>query len=59
MIDTVERAAATPDEPQPYADLGLAPDEYARIRDILQRRPTAAELMPAMSRSAPLGAGSV
>jgi len=44
VIDTVERAAATPDEPQPYADLGLAPDEYARIRDILQRRPTAAEL---------------
>ena len=44
MIDTVERAADTPDEPQPYADLGLAPDEYARIRDILQRRPTAAEL---------------
>jgi phosphoribosylformylglycinamidine synthase II len=44
VIDTVERAAATPDEPQPYADLGLAPDEYARIRDILRRRPTAAEL---------------
>jgi phosphoribosylformylglycinamidine synthase II len=44
VIDTVERAAATPDEPQPYADLGLAPDEYDRIRDILQRRPTAAEL---------------
>jgi len=44
VIDTVERAADTPDEPQPYADLGLAPDEYARIRDILQRRPTAAEL---------------
>ncbi|HEY7101755.1 MAG TPA: phosphoribosylformylglycinamidine synthase subunit PurL [Mycobacteriales bacterium] len=44
MIDTVERAADTPDEPQPYADLGLAPDEYDRIRDILGRRPTAAEL---------------
>ena len=43
-IDTVGRAAQTPDEPQPYGDLGLAPDEYARIRDILQRRPTAAEL---------------
>jgi phosphoribosylformylglycinamidine (FGAM) synthase-like enzyme len=44
VIDTTERAAATPDEPQPYADLGLAPDEYGRIREILQRRPTAAEL---------------
>jgi len=44
MIDTVEYAGKTPDEPQPYAELGLAHDEYARIRDILERRPTAAEL---------------
>jgi phosphoribosylformylglycinamidine synthase subunit PurL len=43
-IDTVGRAAATPEESQPYADLGLAPDEYARIREILGRRPSAAEL---------------
>jgi phosphoribosylformylglycinamidine synthase subunit PurL len=43
-LDTVERAGKTPDEPQPWADLGLAGDEYARIRDILGRRPTAAEL---------------
>ena len=43
-VDTVGRAAGTPDEPQPYADLGLATDEYARIRDILGRRPTASEL---------------
>ena len=43
-LDTVERAAKTPDEPQPWADLGLADDEYARIREILGRRPTAAEL---------------
>ena len=42
--DTVENAARTPDEPQPYADLGLKPDEYARIREILGRRPTTAEL---------------
>ncbi len=42
--DTVERAAATPDEVQPFAELGLKPDEYQRIRDILGRRPTAAEL---------------
>jgi phosphoribosylformylglycinamidine synthase len=44
VTDTVERAAATPDEVQPYAELGLKPDEYQRIRDILGRRPTAAEL---------------
>ncbi|MGN6240877.1 MAG: AIR synthase-related protein, partial [Cellulosimicrobium cellulans] len=43
-LDTVEHAAATPDEDQPYAELGLKPDEYQRIRDILGRRPTAAEL---------------
>ena len=29
---------------QPYAALGLKPDEYERIRDILGRRPTSAEL---------------
>jgi phosphoribosylformylglycinamidine synthase subunit PurL len=43
-LDTVEHAAATPDEVQPFAELGLKPDEYQRIRDILGRRPTAAEL---------------
>ncbi|QAY63770.1 phosphoribosylformylglycinamidine synthase subunit PurL [Xylanimonas allomyrinae] len=43
-LDTVENAAATPDEVQPFAELGLKPDEYQRIRDILGRRPTAAEL---------------
>ncbi|GGM46879.1 phosphoribosylformylglycinamidine synthase subunit PurL [Longimycelium tulufanense] len=43
-IDTVEHAAATPDHPQPYRELGLKDDEYARIRDILGRRPTDAEL---------------
>ena len=44
MIDTVEYAGKTPDEPQPHAELGLAHEEYARIRDILRRRPTTAEL---------------
>ena len=34
----------TPDHPQPYRELGLADDEYARIREILGRWPTAAEL---------------
>ncbi len=43
-VDTVEHAAATPDQPQPYAELGLKADEYAMIRDLLGRRPTAAEL---------------
>ena len=42
--DTVEHAAATPDLPQPYRELGLADDEYQRIREILGRRPTSAEL---------------
>jgi phosphoribosylformylglycinamidine synthase subunit PurL len=42
--DTVEQALATPDEVQPYLELGLADDEYERIREILGRRPTQAEL---------------
>jgi phosphoribosylformylglycinamidine synthase len=42
--DTVEAAAATPDHPQPYRELGLKDDEYLRIREILGRRPTDAEL---------------
>ncbi|MDQ2847691.1 MAG: phosphoribosylformylglycinamidine synthase subunit PurL [Actinomycetota bacterium] len=42
--DTVEQAAGTPDLPQPYRELGLKDDEYQRIREILGRRPTAAEL---------------
>ncbi|HET9647891.1 MAG TPA: phosphoribosylformylglycinamidine synthase subunit PurL [Microlunatus sp.] len=44
MVDTVEHAAQTPDTPQPWAELGLKPDEYERIRDILGRRPSSAEL---------------
>ncbi|MBN9153779.1 MAG: phosphoribosylformylglycinamidine synthase subunit PurL [Microbacterium sp.] len=42
--DTVAHAAATPEREQPYAALGLKPDEYDRIREILGRRPTSAEL---------------
>ena len=42
--DTVDRATATPDHPQPYRELGLKDDEYRRIREILGRRPTDAEL---------------
>ncbi|OCL31451.1 phosphoribosylformylglycinamidine synthase II [Tessaracoccus lapidicaptus] len=44
MADTVEHAAQTPDVEQPYAALGVKDDEYARIREILGRRPTSAEL---------------
>ncbi|WP_342318373.1 phosphoribosylformylglycinamidine synthase subunit PurL [Corynebacterium mayonis] len=42
--DTVDNAQATPELAQPYAELGLKDDEYQRIRDILGRRPTDAEL---------------
>ncbi|HXC81396.1 MAG TPA: phosphoribosylformylglycinamidine synthase subunit PurL [Trebonia sp.] len=42
--DTVEVAADTPELSQPFAALGLTPDEYEKIRQILGRRPTAAEL---------------
>ena len=43
-LDTVDHAAATPDQPQPFRELGLKDDEYQRIREILGRRPTDAEL---------------
>ncbi|MCP1388420.1 phosphoribosylformylglycinamidine synthase subunit PurL [Corynebacterium sp. TA-R-1] len=42
--DTVEKATANPDLAQPYAELGLKDDEYQKIKDILGRRPTDAEL---------------
>ena len=42
--DSIETATATPDVPQPYAELGLTSGEYQKIRSILGRRPTAAEL---------------
>ncbi|HEX5730166.1 MAG TPA: phosphoribosylformylglycinamidine synthase II, partial [Microbacterium sp.] len=44
VADTVSNAATTPDREQPYAALGLKPDEYTRIREILGRRPTSGEL---------------
>ncbi|SDQ54767.1 phosphoribosylformylglycinamidine synthase subunit PurL [Thermostaphylospora chromogena] len=43
-LDTVHRAAQTPDEPMPYAELGMKDDEYARVKEILGRRPTSSEL---------------
>ncbi|GAA5177177.1 phosphoribosylformylglycinamidine synthase subunit PurL [Rugosimonospora acidiphila] len=42
--DTVARAARRPDDRQPYRALGLQDDEYEKIRNILGRRPTQAEL---------------
>ena len=42
--ETVEFAAANPEVEQPYAELGLKHDEYLRIREVLGRRPTSAEL---------------
>ncbi|MEY3310187.1 MAG: hypothetical protein RL107_323, partial [Actinomycetota bacterium] len=42
--DTVENAAATPEKDQPFHLLGLKPDEYQQIREILGRRPTSGEL---------------
>ena len=43
-LDTVAQAIAQPDAVQPFAELGLKPDEYARIKEILGRRPTSSEL---------------
>jgi phosphoribosylformylglycinamidine synthase II len=42
--DTVARAADTPDQPQPFAELGLTEAEYGTITRTLGRRPTGAEL---------------
>ncbi|HEY5833974.1 phosphoribosylformylglycinamidine synthase subunit PurL [Streptomyces sp.] len=43
-LDTVKHAARTPEAEQPWKELGLKQDEYQRIREILDRRPTGAEL---------------
>jgi phosphoribosylformylglycinamidine synthase len=43
-LDTVDRASSTPDEEQPYLELGLKDDEYQRVKGILGRRPTQTEL---------------
>jgi phosphoribosylformylglycinamidine synthase II len=43
-LDTVAIATKSPDTSQPFAELGLKPDEYARIKEILGRRPTSSEL---------------
>ncbi|MFT4187000.1 MAG: phosphoribosylformylglycinamidine synthase subunit PurL [Aeromicrobium sp.] len=44
VLDTVSHAESTPERELPWEELGLKPDEYAKIREILGRRPTGAEL---------------
>jgi phosphoribosylformylglycinamidine synthase II len=44
VADTVGNATRTPDQPQPWAELGLKDGEYARIKEVLGRRPTSSEL---------------
>ncbi|MFS3129819.1 phosphoribosylformylglycinamidine synthase subunit PurL [Nocardioides sp. Bht2] len=44
QLDTVAVATQDPTREQPWADLGLKADEYAKIREILGRRPTSSEL---------------
>ena len=43
-LDTVTTATENPNTTQPFAELGLKEDEYARIKSILGRRPTSGEL---------------
>ena len=43
-LDTVAIATSNPETTQPFAELGLKGDEYARIKEILGRRPTSSEL---------------
>jgi phosphoribosylformylglycinamidine synthase len=43
-LDTVALAQTSPENKQPFKELGLKEDEYARIREILERRPTSSEL---------------
>ena len=43
-LDTVSSATAHPESTQPFAELGLKPDEYQSNREILGRRPTSSEL---------------
>ena len=43
-LDTVSIAESSPAQVQPYKELGLKDDEYARIKEILGRRHTSSEL---------------
>jgi phosphoribosylformylglycinamidine synthase len=42
--DTVDDAVRSPEREQPFEALGLKPDEYEQIRELLGRRPTSGEL---------------
>jgi phosphoribosylformylglycinamidine synthase II len=42
--DNVALAKETPEQPQPYKELGMNDEEYQKVRDILGRRPTSSEL---------------
>ncbi|MFM7014301.1 MAG: phosphoribosylformylglycinamidine synthase subunit PurL [Actinomycetota bacterium] len=44
IIDTTKAANKDSERQQPWRELGLKEDEYLRIREILGRRPTSAEL---------------
>jgi len=44
VADTVSDARTSPDVDQPWSALGLKPEEYERIHQILGRRPTSCEL---------------
>ena len=44
MLDAVGLAEKDPEREQPWGELGLKADEYARIKEILGRRPTSSEL---------------
>ncbi len=44
VVDAVSAAQRDPDARQPWADLGLKPDEYLQLHEILGRRPTSSEL---------------
>jgi phosphoribosylformylglycinamidine synthase len=43
-VDTTKNAKKTADRTQPWKELGLKQEEYDRIKTILKRRPTSAEL---------------
>ncbi len=43
-LDTVDNAAAHPDQDMPWAELGMKDFEYAEVVKVLGRRPTLAEL---------------
>ncbi|GAA2858520.1 hypothetical protein GCM10020220_054590 [Nonomuraea rubra] len=38
MTDSVKRAAETPDEPMPFAELGMKEDEYDRAKQMVLGR---------------------